>query len=117
MFEYKSKPNLRVCLPEVGIDKREIPWTPLIRKIKRMEMNPKRITALPDFIEPNSNGKNVNYHPFLIQGWEGEFKNNVIPLWADYATALSFPELRASDRKALALAQEVIKAKEEQIRG
>lgn len=120
MFEYKNEPNLRVCLPEVRINKGENPLFPLISRIRTIEIEPKqikmqiKITVLSDFSGSDSGGKNVNYHPLLIEGWEGKFKNNIVPLWADYVTALSIPELRASDRRALDLAQEeVIRAKEE----
>jgi hypothetical protein len=109
MFEYNNEPSQSVCLPEIGIDKEENPWFPVIDKIRETGIRPRQITALPDFIEPNSEGKDINYHPFLIQVWEDKFEKQMIPIWATYSDALTLPELGARDRKALTLAQDKLR--------
>jgi len=109
MFEYKNKPSRSVYLPEIRIDKRENPWFPIIDKIRETGMRPKQITELPNFTEPNPEGKDINYYPFLIQVREEKFEKQMVPIWTTYSDALTLPELGARDRRALSLAQDKLK--------
>jgi hypothetical protein len=110
-----------ISIPEEEKNKETEPLMVVAKKIKKeRKVEPIDIVKSSTFVELLPNGELVRFHSYLILAWKGKIEandkkqENVSPVaWVDYDTAMDWLKYEIS-KKILTLAQNVIKAKEEQ---